>query len=213
MYLYNLTLLILRVSRPFMLRDEIAGRELIERPGPLIVAINHVGWLEILLVAATLWPRKVRFMAKRELFARPAAAWALRGLGTFPISRARPMPSEWKTALRLLREGQTVCVLALGTRGGQQAKQGVARLALATGVPLITARYSGPPAPKASFLLRRPRVTLRFDVAMEGTDRIQPEPSSSDELTKLVRVASRLGRTAMCGCEKNVRRYSLSGKP
>jgi 1-acyl-sn-glycerol-3-phosphate acyltransferase len=186
-YLYNLTLLILRVSRPFMLRDEIRGRELIERPGPLIVACNHVGWLEILLVSATLWPRKVRFMAKRELFSHPAAAWALRGLGTFPISREHPAPSEWKTALRLLREGKTVCVLASGTRGGQQAKQGVARLALATGVPLITARYSGPPAPKVRFLLRRPRVTLSFELALEGTNRQdRTARSRSNEITSRV---------------------------
>lgn len=186
-YLYNLTLLILRVLRPFMLRDEISGRELLKRPGPLIIASNHVGWLEILLVSATLWPRKVRFMAKRELFAHPAAAWALRGLGTFPISREHPAPSEWKTALRLLREGNTVCVLASGTRGGQQAKQGVARLALASGVPLITARYSGPPSPKVRFLLRRPHVTLRFDVALESADRqCDSARSRSHDITRRV---------------------------
>lgn len=186
MYLYNLILLILRVSRPLMLRDTVSGQELIERPGPLIVASNHVGWLEILLVAATLWPRKARFMAKRELFANPAAAWALRGLGAFPITRERPVPSEWKTALRLLREGNVVCVLASGTRGGQQAKQGVARLALASGAPLITARYSGPPSPKVRFLLGRPPVTLHFDVALESADRQGRSERSSDDITRRV---------------------------
>ena len=187
MYLYNLTLTILRVSRPFMLRDEISGAELLERPGPLVVASNHVGWLEILLIAATLWPRKARFMAKTELYRHPAAAWALRGLGTFPINREHPAPSEWKTAIRLLREGNVVCVLASGTRGGQEAKQGVARLALASGATLITARYEGPPAPRARFLLGRPRVTLHFEVALEGgASPSRSSRSKSVDITKRV---------------------------
>lgn len=169
-----------------MLRDEITGREILDRPGPLVIASNHVGWMEILLVSATLWPRKVRFMAKRELFAHPAAAWALRGLGAFPINRERTAPSEWKTAIRLLREGNSVCVLAAGTRGGQHAKQGVARLALASGAPLITARYEGPPSPKVRFLFGRPRVTLRFDVALEPGDRQGRSPRSTDEIRKRI---------------------------
>jgi len=186
-YLYDLTLLILRVSRPLMLRDEISGREIVERPGPLVIASNHIGWMEILLISAELWPRKVRFMAKRELFAHPAAAWALRGLGAFPINRDRPAPSEWKTAIRLLREGNTVCVFASGMRGGQQAKQGVARLAIASGAPLVTARYEGPPSPKFRFLFKRPYAKLRFDVALEGADRKgRSSRTTSDDITKRV---------------------------
>ncbi len=187
MYLYNLTLLILRVSRPFMLRDEVSGEEILKRPGPLVIASNHVGWLEILLISATLWPRKARFMAKRELFANPMAAWALRGLGAFPINREHPAPSEWKAAIRLLREGNVVCVLASGTRGGHEAKQGVARLALASGAPLVTARYEGPPSPKVRFLFGRPRVTLHYDVALEAGDRGgRPPRAQSADITKRV---------------------------
>jgi len=185
-YLYNLTLLILRVSRPFMLRDEISGDEILKRPGPLVVAINHVGWLEILLVAATLWPRRVHFMGKRELFRHPAAAWALRGLGVFPINREHPAPSEWKAAIRLLREGHSVAVLAAGTRGGQEAKQGAARLALASGAPLLTARYEGPPSPRFRYLFGRPHVTLHLDVALGSDDRPRRSRSQSGDITKRV---------------------------
>jgi len=186
-YLYNLTLLILRVSRPFMLRDEIVGAEVVKRPGPIVIASNHVGWLEILLISAELWPRKVRFMAKEELFSHPAAAWALRGLGAFPINRDHPAPSQWKAAIKLLREGNIVCVLASGTRGGQQAKQGVARLALASGAPLVTARYEGPPSPKPRFLLKRPPVRLTFELALESGERQRSTArTSSDHILKRI---------------------------
>jgi len=186
-YLYNLTLFILRVSRPFMLRDEVRGAEIFKEPGAFVIASNHVGWMEILLISAELWPRKIRFMAKRELFAHPAAAWALRGLGAFPITRDRPAASEWKNAIRLIREGNTVCVLASGTRGGQEAKQGVARLALASGATLVTARYEGPPAPKPRFLLKRPAVTLKFEVALECTEsRRRSSRAGSEAVTERV---------------------------
>ena len=175
-FLYDLLLLILRTLHPFMLRDEITGEELLEYSGPLIVASNHVGWMEMLLIIATLWPRRVHYMAKRELYERPAAAWALRGLRTFPINREHPALSEWKTAIRLLRNGGCVGVLASGTRGGQQAKQGAARLALASGARLITARYEGPPSPKARHLFIRPHATLHFELALEGR---QNEPGST----------------------------------
>jgi len=190
-YLYNLTLFIIRASRPLMVREDVSGMEIAKRPGPLVVASNHIGWMEILFVAWAFWPRKVRFMAKRELFAHPAAAWALRGLGAFPINREHPAASEWKNAIRLVREGNIVCVLAAGTRGGQEAKEGAARLALATGAPLVTARYEGHMSPHPRHLFTRPRVRFRLDVldvASENGERSRERSkrSQSRDITKRV---------------------------
>ena len=187
MFLYNVVLVIVRVLHPFMLRDQVTGRELLEYSGPIIIASNHIGWMELLLIVATLWPRRVHYMAKRELFRHPVAAWAMRDLAAFPINRERPALSEWKAALEILREGGCVGVLAAGTRGGQQAKQGAARLALASGARLITARFDGPPAPRARHLLSRPRATLDFELAFEGSDRgALPRRVQSESLTQRI---------------------------
>jgi 1-acyl-sn-glycerol-3-phosphate acyltransferase len=187
-YLYELTLGIIRASRPLMSRARIHGEEILKRTGPLVVASNHIGWMEILFVAYAFYPRRVRFMAKRELFAHPAAGWALRGLGAFPINREHPAASEWKQAIRLLREGNIVCLLAAGTRGGTETKEGAARLALASGAPLVTARYDGPPAPHPRFLLTRPEISLWLDVVpLEPVDRkSRSTRSHSKEITKRV---------------------------
>lgn len=187
MYLYDLALFLIRVLRPFMVRDTVTGGELAKRPGAMVVASNHVGWMEILFIAAVFYPRRVRFMGKRELFKHPAAAWAMRRMGVFPINREHPAASEWKEAIRLLREGHIIGVLAPGTRGGQETKQGAARLALRAGVPLVTARYEGVSAPHPIQLFTRPHISLALDIALEpegnGTRANRRE---SRELTKRV---------------------------
>lgn len=170
-YLYWLITIILVTLRPFMVRGHVSGAEILKRPGPLIIASNHVGWYELVFITVTILPRRIRFMAKHELFRHPAAAWALRGLGAFPIHRGSPTPSEWKEAIRLTREGYTIGVLAAGTRGGNQAKQGAARLALTTGTPLVTARFEGPLAPHIKHLFTRPHAYLRFDMVYDGVSR------------------------------------------
>lgn len=189
MYLYELILFILRTLRPLMLRLDITGGEITKRPGPLVVAVNHIGWMEILVVAWIMYPRRVRFMAKQELFKHPFAAWALRGLGAFPINREHPAPSEWKTAIRLLREDYIVGVLAAGTRGGNEAKSGAARLALASGATLVTARYEGPKAPHPIFLVTRPHAELHLDVVELEAREGRSARARSDEITKRVNEA------------------------
>ena len=184
MYLYWLVIAILVTLRPVMVRGHVSGGEVLKRPGPLILASNHVGWYELVFITATVWPRRIRFMAKHELFRHPLAAWALRGLGAFPIHRERPAPSEWKEAIRLTREGYTIGVLAAGTRGGQQAKQGAARLAVTTGTTLITARFEGPRAPHIAHLFTRPHAYLSFEVVFEGGNRDdRPARLRPEELT------------------------------
>jgi amidohydrolase len=173
-----------------MVRIHMTGAEIVKRPGPLIVASNHIGWMEILVVAWAMWPRRVRFMGKRELFEHPAAAWAMRGLGVFPINREHPAPSEWKEALRLLREGYTLGILAAGTRGGQEAKSGAARLALASGATLVTARYEGPTAPHPIFLITRPRIDFRLEVVEVTGREGRSARSRSAELTQRVNEAN-----------------------
>lgn len=179
-YLYWLIIIILVTLRPFMVRGHVTGGEILKRPDRSCSQAIMSGGMSF-FITVTIWPRRIRFMAKYALFRNPAAAWALRGLGAFPIHRERPAPSEWKEAIRLTREGYTIGVLAAGTRGGSQAKQGAARLALTTGTPLVTARFEGPRAPHIVHLFTRPHAYLRFDVVFEGgkradrASRLRPE--------------------------------------
>lgn len=100
---------------------------------PLVVACNHISWRDPPLLDAV-YPRPIFFMAKKELFEKPANAWLLHQLGAFPVDRSRADLSAIKQALRLLKEGHCVGIFFEGTRNKGpdllEAKRGVAMLAI-----------------------------------------------------------------------------------
>jgi len=58
---------LLRILMWLLLRVEVANTELVPRSGPVVVVINHVGWLDP-LAAVGGFPRIVVPMAKQEIF-------------------------------------------------------------------------------------------------------------------------------------------------
>lgn len=65
--LYSFLDVVLGILFKIFLRLEVHGAENIPQTGPLVIASNHLSLLDppVIGVAA---PRKVHFMAKRELF-------------------------------------------------------------------------------------------------------------------------------------------------
>jgi 1-acyl-sn-glycerol-3-phosphate acyltransferase len=126
-------------------RIEVRGAERIPASGGAILACNHDSIVDpfILGVAAR---REIHYMAKAELFRfRPLAA-TMRSLNAFPVVRGggdRTAMSEG--ALRLER-GELLGIFPQGTsKPGRRAvwQRGAARLALATGAPLVPVRMTG----------------------------------------------------------------------
>ncbi len=128
-------------------RFEISGLEHLPAAGPLLLAANHRSYFDVValaLVAARLG-RPVRFLAKRELFEAPLLGWATRALGGIPVSRGSGSDEPLRAAMAALRAGETVIVLPQGTipRGRAffdpvlQGRTGTARLAAATGAPVV----------------------------------------------------------------------------
>jgi hypothetical protein len=84
------------------LRMRLEGQEHIPPGGPLLIASNHVAFVDPLLVAMAAWPRCPWYMAKEELFrSRVLAPW-LRYSGGFPVRRASPDVWAVRTARDLL---------------------------------------------------------------------------------------------------------------
>src|SRR5947207_11723326 len=65
---------------------DVRGTEYVPLSGPVVLCMNHESLLDIPLVVVSS-PRPIRFMAKRELFAKPAAARFFHELGGFPVER------------------------------------------------------------------------------------------------------------------------------
>ncbi|TVR95205.1 MAG: 1-acyl-sn-glycerol-3-phosphate acyltransferase [Trueperaceae bacterium] len=126
------------VSVAFGLR--VVDVEHVPLDGPCVIASNHdSGWDPPVVGVAT--PRFLQFMAKRELFSNRLMAWALRGVGTFPVDRGKNDIGAVKEALRRLQAGGAVGVFFEGTRKAESkaAMGGAAYLAQRSGGALVPA--------------------------------------------------------------------------
>jgi 1-acyl-sn-glycerol-3-phosphate acyltransferase len=127
----------------FRLRHE--GLDHLPRVGPAIVACNHISYLDPLTNGEAIdrAGRRPRFLAKRELFRIPVVGTVLRGAGQIPVARGSRDGSSLARAEAALGAGEIVVIYPEGTvttredRLPMEGKTGVARLALATGVPVI----------------------------------------------------------------------------
>jgi 1-acyl-sn-glycerol-3-phosphate acyltransferase len=126
-------------------RIDVDGAERIPGAGGAIVVANHESiWDPFVLGVAT--PREIHYMAKAELFRlRPLAA-ALRSLNAFPVERGSGDRAAISEAARRLRRGELLGIFPQGTSIPERQNgwhRGAARLALATGVPVVPVRLSG----------------------------------------------------------------------
>ena len=125
------------------------GRDGVERvpaQGPLIVAGNHLSYLDPLahgyfVVRAG---RRPRFLAKQELFENPVIGAALRGARQIPVDRGTGDRTPLEHAVRALEDGEVVVIYPEGTTTTTNedftpgpGKTGVVRLSLRTGVPIL----------------------------------------------------------------------------
>jgi 1-acyl-sn-glycerol-3-phosphate acyltransferase len=142
--LYRLAEALLRRPLRHGLRWTVEGIERIPGYGPALIASNHISFLDPLVVAylADLRGRRVRMLAKAELFEKRSLAWVLCRLGQIPVERGSASAvSSLDAATAALRRGELVAVFPEGTISKDlepmAAKTGTVRLARATGVPVV----------------------------------------------------------------------------
>lgn len=134
-------------------RPHVQGLDNVPVEGPAIIACNHLSYADWLFMPLTL-PRRVTFVAKAEYFTAPGIKGRLQkmffsGSGQVPIDRASGSAAEgaMTSASRILAEGELFGIFPEGTRSHDgklyRGKTGVARLALATGVPVVPCAVVG----------------------------------------------------------------------
>jgi 1-acyl-sn-glycerol-3-phosphate acyltransferase len=130
----------------------------------VILAPNHFSFLDHFFVAAYL-RRKVQFMAKSQLFARPMQFIYSHG-GVFPVLRGRRDEEAFKTAHTILGRGDMVLMYLEGgrSRSGDlgEARPGVGRLALESGAPVVPVAIFGSQGARNWKRLQFPKVTVQF---------------------------------------------------
>jgi len=105
-----------------------------------IVAPNHVSAWDTLLVPA--FSKRIMYMmAKEELFQGKIKKWFFTSLKAFPVKRGKNDLTAIKTAIKLLKDGKSLCMFPEGTRNKDgkdlEFKTGAIMIACTAKVPII----------------------------------------------------------------------------
>lgn len=153
------------------------GTEKLENDGGgIIVVTNHISWFDPLAIALALWnnDRPPRFLAKESVFRVPIMGAIITSAGQIKVYReSAEAVDAVRDAIAAVSAGQCVVVYPEGTitRDAElwpmAGKTGAARIALATGRPVIPVAMWGPQAvmrPYRKEFRILPRKTMRISV-------------------------------------------------
>jgi len=164
---------ILLVSR---VRVEIEGAEHLDLDSPKILMVNHQSQFDIGALLAYL-PRKIRFVAKKELTRIPIIGQVLVGGGHVIIDRQQLKKAfaSYDRAAEQIRAGTSIVVFVEGTRSldGRllRFKKGGFMLALVAGVPIIPITLAGgvKVLPRNSWRIRAGKIRMIFHEPIDPT--------------------------------------------
>ncbi len=126
-------------------RAKATGTENIPLDGPLIIACNHVSYLDPPGMGC-FSPRRVSFMAKKELFDIPVLGPGIAAVGAYPVDRQGSATAAIKRSLEVLKAGGCIGIFPEGTRnltGEIEPQIGAALLASLSGAPVVPACIVG----------------------------------------------------------------------
>ncbi|MGB9226833.1 lysophospholipid acyltransferase family protein [Mycobacterium sp.] len=126
------------------LKITVTGVENLPTSGGAVLAINHTGYMDFMLAGLPYYQqgqgRKVRFMAKQEVFDNKLTGPIMRSLRHIPVDRQSGAAS-YEAAVRHLKDGELVGVYPEATISRsfeiKEFKSGAARMAVEAGVPIV----------------------------------------------------------------------------
>ncbi len=128
---------------------DVDDSQLVKVPeeGPLIIACNHINFMEIPLVYTHLQPRKVTAFAKAETWDNPLMGMLFNLWGAIPIQRGEADTTAFKLALKALQDGKILAITPEGTRSktGELGRglPGIVLVALHSDAPILPLVYYG----------------------------------------------------------------------
>ena len=172
--LYTLTRNVVRPVARLVYRPDIQGTENIPPTGPVLLASNHLSFVDSLVIPLAS-PRKVVFLAKSEYFTGRGVRgalmrWIFTAVGSVPIQRgtAGAAQEALDSALEILKDGLAFGIYPEGTRSRDgrlyRGRTGVAWLALTAGCPVVPVALSGTQdiQPVGTRVPRIRKITVRF---------------------------------------------------
>lgn len=157
--------MIMNIAWPLLVKiKSVEGLENFPMTGPVIVIINHIAFVDPVVVMGQV-PRNIVPMAKIEVYKIPGWGIFPQVWGVIPVHREELDRRALESALAVLRAGEVVLLAPEGTRHTaiRDAKEGASYLALKTGATVAPIALTGTPGfPRPRFLWgHREGVTMR----------------------------------------------------
>jgi 1-acyl-sn-glycerol-3-phosphate acyltransferase len=162
---YTFVRLLVTLPTLVLWRVRAIGVGKVPKSGPLILAPNHFSQMDHFFTGLYL-RRKIRFMAKSQLFGPPVLTYVYKHGGVFPVRRGHHDEEAFKTARAILDQGGMLLVYAEGgrSRSGElgEPKPGIGRIALESGAPVVPVAIHGSATVRGWKRFRFPKVTVEF---------------------------------------------------
>jgi 1-acyl-sn-glycerol-3-phosphate acyltransferase len=188
-FVYDLVRIVSSLYAWTLLRARASGAQNVPETGAAILAPNHFSYMDHFLVGIFI-RRKVRFMAKSQLFSR-GAQWVYLQGGVFPVRRGARDDEAFITAEAILERGGVVVMYPEGGRSrtgllAEQAKPGIGRLALESGAPVVPIAILGSAKIRNWKRLRFPRVRVQYGEPLRFSREPTPTRERQQEIADAV---------------------------
>ncbi len=190
-FIYTFVMCLYAILAKLVFFMRIEGRENIPRGKNVVLMGNHQCLLDPLTLALCARDREIHYMVKKELFRNRAFAWVLRKVHAFPVDRGNIDMGAVRTAMGVLRDGDTLGIFPEGTRSrtGHMLPLlgGASLIALKSGCDVVPVYIDGRYKP-----FRRMKVIIGESVPMDDLRAGRMGKESVDTLT--ARIEASLGK-------------------
>ena len=176
------------------------GVDRIPRDQEVILVSNHLSSSDPAMLAAAIYPRWPKCMAKIELFQKPGVGFLFALSGAFPVKRFDADLSALREAERLLAQGEVLGMFPEGHRSETgaliEAHPGTALIALRSGAPVVPVAITGSERFRRGWrvFFQRPPVRIVFGQPfyVERPERVTRETTEAAHLRIMREIAAQL---------------------
>ena len=205
-WVYNVARVILTLPTILLFRTRAIGLRNVPASGPVLLAPNHFSQMDHFFCAVYL-RRKIRFMAKSQLFGPPLITFILHHGGAYPVRRGHADEEAFETSYAILEQGHALVIYAEGgrSRSGNLGtpRRGIGRIALESGVPVVPIAIHGSAGVRGWRKLHFPKVTVQYGEPI--TFPAQANPSREHQIDASEEIFDRV-RTMYTALEEKGRR-------
>lgn len=177
---YSSIKLLANIIFRILYRVKTYGLENVPKDGNFILCSNHANNLDPVFVSMVM-PRKICWMAKKELFKYKITSYLGHKLGAFPVDRSQSDISAIRNALRVLKDDKVLGIFPEGTRVEkmdlESAKPGVALLSVKSKAEIL------PVLIDSNYKLFS-KINIYIGKPMDITNKDGSKPSTEDYIEK-----------------------------